>query len=66
MFGLISLVYDNHVDNNLKEILMYVYLGSVVNSWPKNIFRIFTESEYFAGDTASDIHSPFTPLQPEI
>ena len=34
--GLISLVNDNHVDNNLKESLMYVYLGSIVNNRPKN------------------------------
>ena len=30
-----SLVNDNHVDNNLKEILMYVYYGSIVNNPPK-------------------------------
>ena len=29
--GLIPLVNDNHVDNNLKEILMYVYFCSIVN-----------------------------------
>ena len=29
--ALMSLVNDNHVDNNLKEILVYVYLGSIVN-----------------------------------
>ena len=28
MRGLISLVNDNHVDNNLKEILVYVYFGA--------------------------------------
>ena len=27
MGGLISLVNDDHVDNNLKEILVYVYLA---------------------------------------
>ena len=27
--GLISLVSDNHVGNNLKEILVYVYYGSI-------------------------------------
>ena len=31
MHGLISLVNDNHVDNNLKEILVYVCFGSIVN-----------------------------------
>ena len=35
----ISLVNDNHVDNNLKEILMFVYYGLIVNSRPKNISR---------------------------
>ena len=32
--GLISLVNDNHVDNDLKVILVYVYLyfGSLVNA----------------------------------
>ena len=32
--GLISLVNDNHVDNNLTEILLYVYFGSTVNNRP--------------------------------
>ena len=36
MCSLISLVKDNHVDNNLKEILVYVYFGSIVNNQPKN------------------------------
>ena len=36
MRGLISLVNDNHVDNKLKDILVYVYLGSIVNNRPKN------------------------------
>ena len=34
--SLISLVNDNHVDNNLKEILVCVYLGSIVNNRPNN------------------------------
>ena len=33
--SLISLVNDNHVDNNLKEILLFVYYGLIVNSQPK-------------------------------
>ena len=33
--GLISLINDNHVDNNIKEILVYVNLGSIVNNRPK-------------------------------
>ena len=35
MCSLISLVLDNHVDNNLKEILLFVYYGLIVNSRPK-------------------------------
>ena len=33
--GLISLVNDNHVDNNLKEILVHAYFGSTVNNRSK-------------------------------
>ena len=29
--NLISMVNDNHVDTNLKDILVYVYYGSIVN-----------------------------------
>ena len=32
MCGLISLVSDNHMDNNLKEILADVYFGLIVNN----------------------------------
>ena len=35
MRGLILLVNDNHVDNNLKEILEYLYLGPNENSRSK-------------------------------
>ena len=35
--GLVSLVNDNHVDNNLKEIFIYVYFGSIVNNRSQNI-----------------------------
>ena len=38
--SLISLVSDNHVDNYLKEIWVYIHLGSVVNNWAKNIMWI--------------------------
>ena len=34
MHSLISLVNDNHVDNYLKEILAFVYYGSIVNNQP--------------------------------
>ena len=30
------LVNENRVDSNLKEILVYVYFGLIVNSWPNN------------------------------
>ena len=36
MRGLITLVSDNHTDNYIKEILVFVYYGSTVNNWPKN------------------------------
>ena len=36
MHCLISLVDDNHMDNKLKEIFVYVFYGSVVNNQPKN------------------------------
>ena len=35
MSSLISLVNDNHVDYNLKEILVYVYYDSIANINPK-------------------------------
>ena len=31
-YGLISLVNDIHVENNLKEVLLYVYIGSIENT----------------------------------
>ena len=36
MRGLIKLVNDNHVDNYLKDILAFVYYGSIVNNRSKN------------------------------
>ena len=36
MCGLITLVSDNHVKNYLKEILPFVYYGSIVKNRPKN------------------------------
>ena len=38
--GLISLVNDNHVANNRKEILVYVYFGSIVNKRPKHYWSV--------------------------
>ena len=35
--SLISLVNDNHVDNNNKEILVYVYFGSILNNLHKKV-----------------------------
>ena len=40
MRGLISLVNDNHADINLKEILVYVYFDSIVNSRPKEYLLV--------------------------
>ena len=34
--GLITVVNDNHVDNYLKEILAFVYYGSIANNQPKS------------------------------
>ena len=36
MRDLILFVNDNHIDNNLKEILVYIYFGSVANNQSKN------------------------------
>ena len=38
--ALISLVNDNHMDNNLKEILVFVYFGSIVNNQHKNLYKL--------------------------
>ena len=35
LLDLITLVNDYHVDNNLKAILVYVNIGSIVNKRPK-------------------------------
>ena len=32
-----TLVNENYEDN-LKEMVVFVYLDSIVNSWPKNAF----------------------------
>ena len=34
--GLISLVSDNHMGNNLKEILVFVYYDLIANNQPLN------------------------------
>ena len=34
----ISLVNNNHVNNRLKETLVYVHYGSIVNNRPKKCF----------------------------
>ena len=39
---LISLVNDNHVDNNLRENLVYAYSGSIANNRPKTVFTLNT------------------------
>ena len=51
--GLILLVSDNNVDNNLKDISVYVYFGSNINNQPKNeyafivVFFVFIGSIFF-------------------
>ena len=40
-YDLISLVNNNHVDNNLKEILLYVYVSFFVNNLPKNHYFLY-------------------------
>ena len=44
MHGLISLVNDNHVDNNLKKILVYVYFRLIVNDRSKKMLNIYFEN----------------------
>ena len=46
MRGLISLVNHNHVDNNLKEILVYVYFGSIVNNRSKNASKCLNQVKH--------------------
>ena len=41
MRAFISLVNDNHVDKNLKEISVSVFFGSIVNNRLKNVCAIF-------------------------
>ena len=43
--GLNTLVNDNHVDNDLKESLAFVYYGSIVNNRPKD-----EKLDWLAGD----------------
>ena len=44
--GLISLVTDNHVDNILKEILVYVYLGWIVKSRLKMMLMVISAKQF--------------------
>ena len=53
MGGLITLVNDNHVDNYLKEILAFVYYGSIVNNWPKKTDKVIRPWE--GGQGSSEI-----------
>ena len=39
MCGLITSVSDDNMDNYLKESLVFVYNGSVVNNQHKNVYR---------------------------
>ena len=40
MRGLITFVNDNHVNNYIKEILAFVYYGSMETIYPKQITRL--------------------------
>ena len=57
------MVNDNHVDNNLKEILVYVYYGLIVNSRSKtdvHYLRIYLQSSFllFIKKKSKDMLSP--------
>ena len=57
MHGLISLANNNYVDNNLKEILVYIYFGKIANSRIKKhlfIRRSIWISEWLAPLTTND------------
>ena len=60
MCSLISLVNDNHVDNNLKEILLFVYYGLIVNSRPKKGYP--HKFSYFLHKNTLCGYSPQVPL----
>ena len=47
---------DNHVDNNLEKILMYVYFGSIITMDPKNEYSI-TLFKLLIRGSALHIHS---------
>ena len=42
MRGLIKLVNEYHVNNNLKEILACVHCYLIVNNWPKDRYNSTT------------------------
>ena len=46
MCGLITLVYVNHVDNYLKEILAFVSYGTIVNNGPNKTNTSDTEAPF--------------------
>ena len=68
MPGLNSLVNDNHIANNLKEILVYVNLGSIVNNRPKNYWmsgkqcKLWTDANQSLG-IWSGLHCLLKPVQ---
>ena len=43
MRGLKTFVNDNHVDNHLKEMLEFVYHGSIVNNRLNNVNKASTQ-----------------------
>ena len=63
MRGLTSLVNDNHVDNNLNEILVYVYSGSIVNTLHQTLSKHLSVLRF---DPKSRIISEFLLYQIRI
>ena len=44
--GLISFVNDTHVDKNLKEILVFVYYGPIVNNRPNEHHKVESQESW--------------------
>ena len=69
MHSLISLVSYNHMDNYLKEILVYVYLGAIVNNQPKmaeNFQDVSSHVKQQKQDFSSPILNYITLLKRDI
>ena len=55
MRGLIALVNENHVDNNLKEILVYVYFGSIQKAFVIYFLCSSTPTPFWKGSKGGKI-----------